>query len=182
MMSRRRPAPAATANHKPSSQHGSCKVPLEHPRHISVTGGHSWNKRRSRGQPAAGGGCPYLGAQQRSSAAPEPFGLQQLHSLQQRIGSAHIKLEEKSALRRCPPSFWQSISQRTAGLRAKHVSCNTSSCPPHASDVELGGSAELRRAAALCRPALLDGAAQPLPGEAGGRVLLVDPVAPGVLV
>ena len=31
------------------------------------------------------------------------------------------------------------------------------------------------------RPALLDGAAQPLQAEAGGRVLLVDPLAPGVL-
>ena len=38
-----------------------------------------------------------------------------------------------------------------------------------------------RRGAALCRPALLDGAAQPLQAEAGGRVLLVDPLAPGVL-
>ena len=38
-----------------------------------------------------------------------------------------------------------------------------------------------RRGAALCRPALLDGAAQPLQAEAGGRVMLVDPLAPGVL-
>ena len=38
-----------------------------------------------------------------------------------------------------------------------------------------------RRGAALCRPALLDGAAQPLQAEAGGRVLLVDPLARGVL-
>ena len=56
--------------------------------------------------------------------------------------------------------------------------------PPAASTPPATSSAARRRrrgAAALCRPALLDGAAQPLQAEAGGRVLLVDPLAPGVL-
>ena len=61
--------------------------------------------------------------------------------LQQRSGSAHIKVEEKSALRRCPPSFWQPLARQPARARAKHVSCHTLSCRAHASDVELGGSA-----------------------------------------
>ena len=86
-----RPRSGGTANHKPSSQHGSCKVPLEHRLQVGVTGGHSWDERSCRGQPVAGGGCPRRGAQQRSSATPEPSSTPQLHSLQRRIGSAHIK-------------------------------------------------------------------------------------------
>ena len=80
-----------------------------------------------------------------------------------------------------PPPSCQPLARQPARARAKRVSCHTSSCHPHSSGDELGGSAELRRAAALCRPALLDGAAQPLQAEAGGRLLLVDPLAPGVL-
>ena len=55
--------------------------------------------------------------------------------------------------------------------------------PPAARTPPTWSSAARRRrhSAALCRPALLDGAAQPLQAEAGGRVLLVDPLARGVL-
>ena len=61
--------------------------------------------------------------------------------LQRRIGSAHIKLEEKSALRRCPQPYWQPHPQRTARLPARNVSDDPPSCRAHASDAELGGSA-----------------------------------------
>eukprot|EP01045_Picozoa_sp_COSAG04_P001013 COSAG04_NODE_30_length_35898_cov_42.288053_12_plen_199_part_00 len=102
--------------------------------------------------------------------------------LQRRIGSALIKVEETGALRRCPPPFRQSISQHP-GLRAKRVSCDTPPCHPPAFDEELGGSAaQPRRRCTLPAQHLdLDGAAQPLQAEAGGRVLLADPLAPGVL-
>ena len=62
-----------------------------------------------------------------------------LSGLQPLSGSALIKLEETGALRRCPPPFWQSISQHP-GLRAKRVSCDTPPCHPPAFDEELGGS------------------------------------------
>ena len=63
-----------------------------------------------------------------------------LSGLQRLRGSAPLnKLEETGALRRCPPARWQLPAQQPAGLRAKHVSCHTSSCRAPASDVELGG-------------------------------------------
>ena len=127
------------------------------------------------------------------SIVPQRYGVEQLgptsagappdpQLLQRLSGSALIKLEQTGALRRCPPPpFWQLPAQQPAGLRAKPVSCDTRSCRAHSSGSELGGSAELpwRRCTLPARH--LDGAAQPLQAEAGGRVLLVDPLAPGVL-
>ncbi len=56
--------------------------------------------------------------------------------------------------------------------------------PPAASTPPATSSAARRRrrgAAALCRPALLDGAAQPLQHAAVARALLLDPVVPALL-
>ena len=102
--------------------------------------------------------------------------------LQRLSGSAHIKVEEKSALRRCPPSSWQPHPQRTARLPARNVSDDPPSCRAHASDVELGGSAVAPwRCSLPARPPRWRGSAASIQAEAGGRVLLVDPLAPGVL-
>ena len=90
------------------------------------------------------------------SIGPQRYGVEQLgpagaglprdpQLLQRLSGAALIKLEQTGALRRCPQPYWQSISQRTARLPARNVSCDTSSCRPRASDVELGGSAAQTR-------------------------------------
>jgi len=51
------------------------------------------------------GACPRHGPHQRL-ANPRSLGLPRIpQPLQRRIGSAHIKLEEMSALRRCPPAL-----------------------------------------------------------------------------
>ena len=54
------------------------------------------------------------------------------------------KLEQNSALRRCPPPpSCQPLARQPARARAKNVSCHTPSCHPPSSGDELRGSAEL---------------------------------------
>ena len=129
----------------------------------------------------AGGGCPRRGAQQRSSAAPEPIRRLQLPSFQQRIGSAHIKLEEKSALRRCPPALLAvhlAVARRPAreARQLRHVLLRPARVRRGAR--RLGGAAA---APLLFAGAALDGAAGALLRAAVARALLLDPVALAVL-
>ena len=103
----------------------------------------------------AGEDCPHRGAQQRSSAAPEPICTPQLHSLQQRIGSTHIKLPCR---RFVTPWVSQGVKKRVVGVgRAGagllfqntpwrpplHVRSQTAHRPP--------------RDAPMARPAILEG-------------------------
>ena len=137
------------------------------------TGPCAAHPRRSRG-------CAERGPHERL-ANPRSLGRATIpQRLQRKIGSAPIKLEQTGALRRCPPPFWQPHPQHP-GLRAKRVSCDTPPCHPHSFDEELGGSAAQPRRHCILPARHLDGAAQPLQADAGGRVLLVDPLALGVL-
>ena len=52
-----------------------------------------------------------------------------------------------------PPPSCQPLARQPVRARAKHVSCHTSSCHPHSSGDELGGSAELPRRRCFAGPA-----------------------------
>ena len=147
--------------------------------------------RRYRSQPLRSGpcaahprrsrGCAERGPHERL-ANPRSLGRAGFpQRLQRKIGSAPIKLEETGALRRCPPALL-AVHLPAARRPAREVRQLPHVLLPRArlrrGARRLGGAA----AAPLhfAGPAL-DGAAQPLQAEAGGRVLLVDPLAPGVL-
>ena len=113
----------------------------------------------------------------RQPAEPGPPRVPSAAAAEDRLRAHQARAERRpSALPPRPPA---SPSPGSPPARARSASAATR--PPATRTPPATSSAELRRAAALCRPALLDGAAQPLQAEAGGRVLLVDPLAPGVL-
>ena len=72
---------------------------------VCVTWGHAWNKTSCRGQPVAGDDCPRRGGVQRRSTTTANTCTHFPPPLQRKISSALIKLEEMSALRRCPPAL-----------------------------------------------------------------------------
>ena len=104
-----------------------------------------------------------------------------LSALQQRIGSAHIKLEEMSALRRCPPALLAvhlAVARRPAreARQLRHVLLRPARVRRGARRLGGAAAAPLHFAGAA-----LDGAAGALLHAAVARALLLDPVAPAAV-
>ena len=79
---------------------------------------------------------------QRRSAAPTNTRVHSPPPLQQQSGSAHIKVEEKSALRRCPPA---DLSAPLAAARARAPRTSAATRPPAARTPPTWSSAARRR-------------------------------------
>ena len=72
---------------------------------VCVTWGHPWNKPSCRGDFRDGAAPPPCGGVQRRSTTTANTRVHFPQRLQRKISSALIKLEEMSALRRCPPAL-----------------------------------------------------------------------------